>query len=103
MKKITAMMILASVFLVMPVSTPVTGPAVAAAAEKKADFGSAALDVLIVRPVQIVIWAGALITYPVAALLDPLFNDDPKRLKKEWLNRHHYNAFERKIGDFDFQ
>lgn len=103
MKKFTAMMVLASVFLVMPISTPVTGPSVAVAAEKSAGFGSIVLDIVIVRPVQIVIWAGALILYPAALLIDPLINDDPKRLKKEWIGRHQYNAFERKLGDLDFR
>lgn len=88
----------------LPVAVSVMSPSPAQAAQAERarggepDPGMVILDAVVVRPLSFVWVVGAYITYPVALLLDPLFNDDPERLKREWIDKPSNYTFERPLG-----
>ncbi|MEE9256727.1 MAG: hypothetical protein V3V56_06135, partial [bacterium] len=65
--------------------------------------GDYLLDLLNVRPFHDIIQEVALITYPLAWLLDPLFADDPGSLKKNWIDGPYANAIDRPMGNFNWK
>lgn len=108
MKKTAAALMLAAALALVPTATIVLSPSPVHAAEaqmskREVDPGLYILDLLIVRPVSLIIVAGAIISYPVALLLDPLFGNDPVRLKREWLTKNFDYTFERPMGNFDWK
>ena len=109
MKKAAVAFALAASLAFIPAATVLltSGPAAAQAqaqvSQKEVDQGLWILDLLIVRPVSLIIVAGAVITYPVALLLDPLFGNDPVKLKKDWLTKNFDYTFERPMGNFDWK
>ena len=103
MKKrvLTATLGMALAFL--PVAQTILSPQPAYAAEMKsagASTGEFLLDLFIVRPYHYIVLAGALLTYPIAWVLDPLFGDDPVRLKKIWIDKPYADAIDRPMGKF---
>ena len=109
MKKAAAAVVLAASLALIPTATtllspsPATAQAQAQMSKQETDPGLWILDLLIVRPVSLIIVAGAVITYPVALLLDPLFGNDPVKLKKDWLTKNFDYTFERPMGNFDWK
>ena len=103
MKKLAIVITLGMALAFLPVAQPLLSPGPAYAAEMKSAEPSAGeflLDLLIVRPFHYIVLAGAILTYPVAWLLDPLFGDDPVRLKKNWIDKPYADAIERPMGKF---
>ena len=107
MKKAAAAFCLAAALALVPTAIPMLSPSPAAAqtqvAQQEPDPGLYLLDLLIVRPVSLIIVAGAVITYPVALVLDPLFGNDPVRLKQEWLTKNFDYTFDRPLGNFNWK
>lgn len=107
MKRAAAVLCLAAALALVPTAITMVAPSPAVAqaqvSKQEADPGLWILDLLIVRPVSLIVTAGAVITYPVALLLDPLFGNDPVRLKKEWLTKNFDYTFERPMGDFNWK
>ena len=105
MKKIALVLFLGIALAFLPVANPVFSPEPAHAAQmRSADpgTGDVLLDVLIVRPFHYIVLAGALISYPFAYLLDPLFGDNPDRLKRNWIDEPYSNAIDRPLGNFNW-
>ncbi len=105
MKKIAVVVTLGMALAFAPVAQTILSPQPAYAAEMKSATPSAGdylLDLLIIRPFHYIVLAGALVSYPIAWLLDPLFGDDPERLKKTWLDAPYANAIERPMGNFSW-
>jgi len=105
MKKAAIAASLALSLAMTPAGLPLisAAPAIAAQAQmsrEEPDVGLLLLDLLIVRPASLIIVAGAVLTYPIALLLDPLFGNDSVKLKKEWLTNNFDYAFERPLGNF---
>ncbi len=106
MKKVAVILTLGMALAFLPVAQPVFSPGPAYAAEmRSADVstGDYLLDLLIVRPFHYIVLAGALITYPLAWLLDPLFADDLGSLKKNWIEGPYANAIDRPMGNFNWK
>ena len=109
MKKAAVAFAMAASLAFIPAATVLltSGPAAAQAqaqmSKQETDPGLWILDLLIVRPVSLIIVAGAVITYPVALLLDPLFGNDPVKLKKAWLSNNFDYTFDRPLGNFDWK
>lgn len=105
MKKIAVVLFLGMTLAFLPVANPIFSPEPAHAAEMRkadTDMGNLLLDLLIVRPFHYIVLAGALISYPVAYLLDPLFGDNPDRLKRTWIDEPYSNAVDRPLGNFNW-
>lgn len=108
MKKAAVAFLLAASLALAPAAillapSPAHAQAQAQMSSKEVDPGLWILDLLIVRPVSILIVAGAVITYPVALLLDPLFGNDPAKLKRDWLTKNFDFTFDRPLGNFDWK
>ncbi|MBT3350270.1 MAG: hypothetical protein HOC91_07950 [Nitrospinaceae bacterium] len=106
MKKITIVFALGMSLAFLPVAQTVLSPQPAYAAEMKSaepSTGDYFLDLLIVRPGAYILLAGAFLTYPIAWLLDPLFGDDPVRLKKNWIDKPYADAIDRPMGNFNWK
>jgi hypothetical protein len=106
MKKITVIAALGMALAFLPVAQPAFSPEPAHAAQMRSADVSAVdymLDFFIVRPFHYIVLAGALITYPFAWLLDPLFADNPAKLKKTWIDTPYANAVERPLGNFNWK
>lgn len=109
MKKAAVAFTLAAALALIPMATTLLSPPPAMAqaqaqmSKQETNPGLWILDLLIVRPVSLIIVAGAVITYPVAWLLDPLFGNDPVKLKKAWLTNNFDYTFERPMGNFDWK
>jgi hypothetical protein len=105
MKKMAVIVTLGMALAFAPVAQTLLSPQPAYAAEmKSADPGAGnyLLDLLIVRPFHYIVLAGALLSYPIAWLLDPLFGDNPARLKKSWIDAPYANAIDRPMGNFSW-
>ncbi|MFC1491608.1 hypothetical protein ACFLQ0_03355 [Nitrospinota bacterium] len=106
MKKFVVVLTLGMALAFLPVAQPIFSPDPVFAAEMKSaepDIGTYLLDLLIVRPVSYILLAGALVSYPVAWLLDPIFGDDPVALKKNWIDKPYAYAVERPMGNFNWK
>ena len=105
MKKLAVIVTLGMALVFMSVMQPLLGPQVAQAATMKSaepSVGKYILDLVIIRPVALIILAGAYITYPVAWLVEPYVGDNRERLKKNWIDRPYDYAIKRPIGSFDW-
>lgn len=109
MKKATTAFILAAALALIPTAAPLFSPSPAYAqaqaqvSRQETDPGLFLLDLLIVRPISLTVVAMAVVTYPVALLLDPLFGNDPVKLKREWLTKNFDYTFDRPLGNFDWK
>ena len=106
MKKLVVVVTLGMALAFLPVAQTVLSPQPAYAAEMRSDspsVGNFLLDLLIVRPVAYILLAGALISYPIAWLLDPIFGDNPDRLKRNWIDAPYAYAIERPMGNFNWK
>ena len=106
MKKVAVILALGAALAFLPAAQPVFSPGPAHAAEMRsydASMGDYLLDLLIVRPFHYLVLAGALITYPIAWLLDPIFADDLGSLKKNWIEGPYANAIDRPMGNFNWK
>ncbi len=106
MKKRALAVALGMALAFLPVAQTFLSPQPAYAAEMKSaepSTGDFLLDLLIVRPVAYIILAGAIISYPIAWLFDPLFGDDPVRLKKNWIDKPYADAIDRPMGNFNWE
>lgn len=105
MKKIAVVLFLGITLSILPAANPVFSPEPAHAAQMRSanpETGDVLLDVLVVRPFHYIVLAGALISYPFAYLLDPLFGDNPDRLKRNWIDEPYSNAVDRPLGNFNW-
>ena len=105
MKKIAVVLFVGMALAFLPVANPILSPEPAHAAQMRsaeAGTGDVLLDVLLVRPFHYIVLAGALISYPFAYLLDPLFGDNPDRLKRTWIDEPYSNAVDRPLGNFNW-
>ncbi len=106
MRKSVVVVFLSAFLVMLPVAASLVSPPAAAADQqlKRAgvgtDPGLVLLDLIVVRPIPVTILAGAVITYPVAYVLDPLFRNDRKKLEREWVTRHYDFAIRRPLGNF---
>ncbi len=106
MKKLVVVMFFGMALAFLPVANPVFSPETAHAAQMRSadsDMGNILLDLFIVRPFHYIVLAGALISYPIAWLLDPFFGDNPDRLKRNWIDEPYSNAVDRPLGNFDWR
>jgi len=105
MRKCAVVVTLGMALAFVPVAQPLLGPQVAQAATMKSavpSVGKYILDLIIVRPVALIVLAGAYITYPVAWLVEPYVGDNRERLKKNWIDGPYNYAIKRPIGSFDW-
>lgn len=105
MQKTIIAILLGLSLAMLPAAVPLVSPPPAAAqatriAGEEPDLLSFLVDLIIIRPFSLAVYAAAVITYPAAVVLDPLFRDDPQRLKEEWLDTPYGYAFERPLGNF---
>lgn len=106
MKKLAVVLFVGMTLSFLPIAHPLLSPEPAHAAQMSSadsDIGNVLLDVLIVRPFHYILLAGALVSYPIAYLLDPLFGDNPDRLKRTWIDEPYSNAIDRPLGNFDWR
>lgn len=105
MKKIAVVLLIGMTLAILPGGNSVLSPEPAQAAQMrsaKADTGDVLLDIFLVRPFHYIVLAGALISYPIAYLLDPFFGDNPDRLKRVWVDEPYSNAIDRPLGNFNW-
>ena len=77
--------------------------AVYSSAERQTDEGLYILDLLVVRPVLLVVVAANAISYLPLALAYSRFGVDSATLTEWWLMRSFQYAFDRPLGDFDWK
>lgn len=72
-------------------------------AKHKIDEGLFLLDLLVVRPVSLLVVVADVISYPAVALLGPFFVNDQTRLRRGWLTNSVDYLFDRPLGNFNWK
>ncbi|MEE9273867.1 MAG: hypothetical protein V3V62_00985 [bacterium] len=108
MKKLAVALALGASLALLPVSASFLSPPEAAAAKpaaaKPAKGGGSTnpglfiLDLVVLRPAAIIVLGGAVITYPIVALVSPFFLDDSDKFSRDWVGDPYTYAIERPLG-----
>ena len=113
MKRLAVALALGASLALLSVSASFLSPPEAAAAKPTAAKPAAAkpakgggstnpglfiVDLIVLRPAAIIVLGGAVITYPVVALVSPFFSDDSDKFSRDWVGDPYTYAIERPLG-----